>query len=91
VHLFSDPWAKFGSINSPNSANASKDIWSWENFKKDSTTFRLKKICGKLMYNYPKTKAVNKGVSGCNSTSKCGVGEGDCDTDSDCKTGLKCG
>ncbi len=27
----------------------------------------------------------------CNSSNKCGLGEGDCDTDSDCVSGLECG
>ena len=27
----------------------------------------------------------------CSSTNKCEVGEGDCDSDSDCHDGLKCG
>jgi len=27
----------------------------------------------------------------CSSTNKCGLGEGDCDRDDDCKAGLKCG
>merc|ERR1711934_671564 len=34
--------------------------------------------------------AVNKGGSGCTSWSKCAAGEGDCDSDSDCYSGLKC-
>ena len=33
----------------------------------------------------------SKDWSCCSSTSKCGVGEGDCDNDSHCNTGLKCG
>ena len=32
----------------------------------------------------------NKGASGCTSGNKCGVCEGDCDNDNDCKSGLKC-
>jgi len=31
-----------------------------------------------------------KGVSGCRANAKCGTCQGDCDRDSDCKTGLKC-
>jgi len=31
------------------------------------------------------------GDSCCTSTNKCGVGEGDCDSDSDCQSGLVCG
>jgi hypothetical protein len=31
------------------------------------------------------------GDSYCTSSNKCDIGEGDCDRDSDCKTGLKCG
>ena len=34
--------------------------------------------------------AVNKGVHGCNSSSTCAAGEGDCDSDSDCSSELKC-
>ena len=34
--------------------------------------------------------AVNKGGSGCTSSSTCATGEGDCDHDSDCNTGLQC-
>jgi len=33
---------------------------------------------------------VNKGGSGCTSSRKCGMCEGDCDSDNDCGTGLKC-
>jgi len=72
-------------------AKAMVDEWPWEKSNSGPTTFRQKKICGKLMFNYPKTKVTNKGDSGCSASSKCGVGEGDCDTDADCKTGLKCG
>ena len=32
----------------------------------------------------------NKGASGCTSSKKCGECEGNCDRDSDCKTGLTC-
>ena len=31
------------------------------------------------------------GWSCCTSTNQCGIGEGDCDTDSDCSGNLKCG
>ena len=31
------------------------------------------------------------GNSCCSTTDKCGEDEGDCDNDSDCKEGLKCG
>ena len=31
------------------------------------------------------------GHSCCTTTNKCGKDEGDCDNDSDCKEGLKCG
>merc|ERR1712227_660426 len=31
------------------------------------------------------------GWSCCSSTNQCDVDQGDCDTDADCKTGLKCG
>jgi hypothetical protein len=31
------------------------------------------------------------GTSYCSVNNKCNIGEGDCDTDSECKTGLKCG
>ena len=27
----------------------------------------------------------------CTATNQCDVGQGDCDSDSDCKAGLKCG
>jgi hypothetical protein len=33
---------------------------------------------------------VNKGVSGCTRTKQCGLCEGDCDNDHDCKTGMTC-
>ena len=35
--------------------------------------------------------ACTGGDSCCTSTNKCDVDEGDCDWDSDCKAGLKCG
>ena len=34
--------------------------------------------------------AVNKGGSGCTSSSPCAAGGGDCDSDSDCDAGLEC-
>ena len=33
---------------------------------------------------------INKGVSGCNSKSKCALCTGDCDRNSDCAKGLAC-
>lgn len=36
------------------------------------------------------TPAKDKGASGCTPQNPCGVGEADCDTDADCKPGLKC-
>jgi len=33
---------------------------------------------------------INKGASGCKPSKKCGKCTGDCDSDKDCKTGLKC-
>jgi len=38
----------------------------------------------------PPAVAGNKGGSGCNSSSPCAAGEGDCDNDSDCDAGLEC-
>ena len=35
--------------------------------------------------------ACTGGNSCCTTTNKCGENEGDCDTDSQCKEGLKCG
>ena len=35
--------------------------------------------------------ACTGGDSCCKSTNQCDVDEGDCDSDSDCKAGLKCG
>ena len=35
--------------------------------------------------------ACTGGDSCCTTTNKCGEQEGDCDYDSDCKEGLKCG
>ena len=32
-----------------------------------------------------------KGDSACTKGKPCDIGEGDCDRDTDCKTGLKCG
>jgi hypothetical protein len=32
----------------------------------------------------------NKGVTGCTRTKQCGLCEGDCDNDHDCKTGMTC-
>eukprot|EP01047_Picozoa_sp_COSAG01_P040076 COSAG01_NODE_3349_length_6224_cov_19.144653_1_plen_1296_part_00 len=43
----------------------------------------------KTMNNSP-TTLVNLGRSGCRSNKKCGMCQGDCDADTDCKTGLKC-
>lgn len=34
--------------------------------------------------------AENKGGNGCTSSAPCGIGGGDCDTDSDCERGLLC-
>lgn len=34
--------------------------------------------------------AENRGWSGCSPQSTCGVGQGDCDGDADCATGLEC-
>ena len=34
---------------------------------------------------------VEGGFFCCSSTNKCGIGEGDCDTDDDCFRGLTCG
>ena len=36
-------------------------------------------------------KDCNGGDDCCNENNKCGVQEGDCDNDSDCLDGLKCG
>ena len=33
----------------------------------------------------------NGGDSCCNANNRCDVGEGDCDSDTDCLDGLKCG
>ena len=33
---------------------------------------------------------LNKGLSGCTASKKCGNCEGDCDADADCQAGLKC-
>jgi hypothetical protein len=78
VNLFSDPWAGFKDRKDnvhdlwaeyKNMAMAAKahidDDWPWKSSKTDITTFRQKKICGKLMSNYPNfnTKQVNKFVS----------------------------
>jgi len=38
----------------------------------------------------PTAVAVNKGGSGCTSSSKCATGEGDCDSDRECNSGLQC-
>jgi hypothetical protein len=38
----------------------------------------------------PRLKMVEKGVSGCTSSQRCGLCEGDCDYDYDCKVGFKC-
>lgn len=35
-------------------------------------------------------KAVNKGADACTPSNPCGLGEGDCDADEDCKGGLIC-
>jgi hypothetical protein len=53
----------------------------------------------KSMYKCPATgdtggtggqKVVDKGANGCSSSKQCNKCEGDCDKDSDCKSGLKC-
>merc|ERR1711904_557764 len=35
-------------------------------------------------------RLINKGASGCKPSKKCGRCTGDCDSDKDCKAGLKC-
>ena len=47
-----------------------------------------KKAAIKLRSSAPSLN--DKGGSGCKSNKKCGVCEGDCDTNADCKAGLKC-
>ena len=44
---------------------------------------------GSCVYVKP-TSMNNKGISGCNPKRKCQVCQGDCDTDADCVSGLKC-
>ena len=47
----------------------------------------------KLFHSQSSTGAapvVDKGASGCTPSQRCDVCEGDCDSDSDCATGLKC-
>ena len=39
----------------------------------------------------PKCADGNGGADCCTSSHQCGVGEGDCDSDADCKGNLKCG
>eukprot|EP01047_Picozoa_sp_COSAG01_P032317 COSAG01_NODE_2328_length_7893_cov_2.389017_2_plen_1888_part_00 len=41
-------------------------------------------------YCYSPSAMHSKGTSGCRSNAKCDKCQGDCDTDTDCKTGLKC-
>ena len=40
---------------------------------------------------YYRLTGCNGGNSCCTSSNQCGVGEGDCDNDSDCQSGLVCG
>ena len=41
-------------------------------------------------YCYNPGSLVNKGVNGCTNAAKCGKCQGDCDSDAQCATGLKC-
>merc|ERR1712080_166957 len=43
-----------------------------------------------MKFNIGSTEVVDLGSSGCTSSRKCGPCEGDCDSDNDCQSGLKC-
>ena len=41
-------------------------------------------------YCYHPGALVTKGINGCTTSNKCSKCQGDCDSDADCRTGLKC-
>ena len=49
-------------------------------------------LCSQFVFSYSeKCSAGNTDKNCCSSSNKCDENQGDCDNDSDCKSGLKCG
>ena len=69
----------------PPPANASDTAAAALLFQLASTPAHAEKVCVASV-----TAVVDKGGSGCSSSNRCTACEGDCDSDSDCATGLAC-
>ena len=57
----------------------------------DPNFFKKAAECDCDWFDPTPVKANYKGDSACTKGSPCDIGEGDCDQDTDCKHGLKCG
>lgn len=59
-------------------------------FFKSKSDLMIKSVCQIADKRKSLPLAKNSGDNGCSSNDKCEKGEGDCDSDRECKTGLKC-
>lgn len=77
VKLFDEGWNgyKFNGTGwmGDNNIAYKVDVPPWENSKNDKSTFINKKICGKLLYNVPKTKASYYGKTHCQGVGSLGT------------------